>query len=1392
MKRLNLIFILILIINLAVSAQEPAARIAPTLTTIENSVYLFGGNGDAQYFNDLWEFSWDSLTESGTWTELNPGGDIPPARSEHTAINYENSLYILGGITAENVNDADQVIDLYQYSPATNQWTEIEFDTTNCPKRMNSHAMEVIGDKLYVSFRDQFWSFDLNNFIWQELQSPPQYDAGMWNFQWHNTAVYENKFFVTRGGGEMNGMVYVYDSDNDSWSTLTPNQQVLSKPNQTKEEEVFSPVWGAAAFSDGQYHYNIGGRRAADRVIIGNCYYYDLMSNIWQVMNCSIIRYHGAAAKIPNTGKAILVGGKNSNEVIVWEPEIFEPEPLQAQYQLTTTINPTHAADDGCKVDPSQGNYNYGTLVNIEETAAEGWVFDKWTGDASGTDARVDVIMNRNKNVVANFQPILMMSMNSPDPDNLCPPGGQPDTIEIATVNVFVDGVDWQLNGLTFTATGNAKNRYTEAYLEVNGKYYQGTIYEDDQGLINNIQFALDELIQEGTTLSLKFKYRIVIPYESENFKYAEALDEIKTLAVSTNVGDLNCLPVPVSARPGSKTPLTEFVSNTQTMANIWNISTDPEIPFITLHDAIADERTQNGHTIKLCPGYYHYEQAVLINKELHIYGSGYDKTFLEGKTSSFLSLDSDNIQIYGCSIENLFPENINWGSVFSFSPDIKNISIHNNKIFFQMNHFGDEKKHIVANSVDKLYIQYNQLVLRENGQNVAIQLYECNQVYLENNSFDLFDKGISTENCSTVSIRNNHFLNVNSGININKSHNFDLISNQFSTIEKPKYDINVLESETCNIKNNFSGDEELKIFASKLNFATISANTVINPEKNIKLNLHELKNSTITDHENLDLFIGDFCDEVTIQSNQCKEIYCQFFKNSTIKNNQIEDCKEYALCLYACKNVKVLSNQFKYIDKHGVEIIDCEEIEVKNNHFEEIKKSAIQVKNCRSELTWFKLNQNTIHHKPEAVAVLIFDVKGFVELYGNKILNANNGIYAFQLGSGKFTFNHLENNGTAIKTSSCGNIKISKNKVVNSYEVFTGINLSQTESDISENHFLQNNGTAVGLFDDSKTSIKNNNFIDNSQFDLYCDASIGEINCDSNYWGSSNGPLESKLSGNIAYSYWLDDGLSLVCDATEDTVQAVAGTNDSIEVFLNDFSGQITQVELVFQDDLGWITIEDSVSLSLNDTSFASYMLTYQIPEASESFSNKVMIFASSAEKTAIDSIYLLNYEPILASISIYPDSLTMLTGDTLQFSISPLDQNGNPFEGETDLIWSVSEGEMDSSGVFIAAEENGVVEIEVLDSVSRFSAITHISIVEDTSALDSLKINPDTITIAPGQYCQFSVSGFDVNGFSYPVECVWSASEGSIDSSGLYLTPEAAGTYLIQAQHLGSGLDV
>jgi uncharacterized repeat protein (TIGR02543 family) len=85
-----------------------------------------------------------------------------------------------------------------------------------------------------------------------------------------------------------------------------------------------------------------------------------------------------------------------------------------SQYSLTITVDPSAGGSVGAVPAPP---YYYGDVVTLTATASTGYIFDYWSGDASGSNPVTTVTMDGNKAVIAHFTHIEYALTVSIDPD---------------------------------------------------------------------------------------------------------------------------------------------------------------------------------------------------------------------------------------------------------------------------------------------------------------------------------------------------------------------------------------------------------------------------------------------------------------------------------------------------------------------------------------------------------------------------------------------------------------------------------------------------------------------------------------------------------------------------------------------------------------------------------------------------------------------------------------------------------------------------------------------------------------------------------------------------------------------------------------------------------------
>ena len=86
--------------------------------------------------------------------------------------------------------------------------------------------------------------------------------------------------------------------------------------------------------------------------------------------------------------------------IVLFSVKPWERTPSSETYTLTTVVSPSGAGS----VSPSGGEYEPGELVTLTASPASGYIFDYWSGAASGTTATTTVTMDSRKSVTANFE----------------------------------------------------------------------------------------------------------------------------------------------------------------------------------------------------------------------------------------------------------------------------------------------------------------------------------------------------------------------------------------------------------------------------------------------------------------------------------------------------------------------------------------------------------------------------------------------------------------------------------------------------------------------------------------------------------------------------------------------------------------------------------------------------------------------------------------------------------------------------------------------------------------------------------------------------------------------------------------------------------------------------
>lgn len=168
---------------------------------MQTKLYLFGGQVDETYFNDLVVFDLSSFRRPNShWEFLEPVGDLPPPLTNHTMVAYDNKLWVFGGETPKTISN-----DTYRYDPAQSEWSKVK-TTGEKPPPIQEHAsvvykhlMCVFGGKdIHNAYSNDVYFLNLLSLKWYKLprmkEGIPQERSG------HSLTLMKNEKLLIMGG----------------------------------------------------------------------------------------------------------------------------------------------------------------------------------------------------------------------------------------------------------------------------------------------------------------------------------------------------------------------------------------------------------------------------------------------------------------------------------------------------------------------------------------------------------------------------------------------------------------------------------------------------------------------------------------------------------------------------------------------------------------------------------------------------------------------------------------------------------------------------------------------------------------------------------------------------------------------------------------------------------------------------------------------------------------------------------------------------------------------------------------------------------------------------------------------------------------------------------------
>ncbi|MEZ4586460.1 MAG: hypothetical protein R2909_08690 [Gemmatimonadales bacterium] len=175
--------------------------------------------------------------------------------------------------------------------------------------------------------------------------------------------------------------------------------------------------------------------------------------------------------------------------------------------------------------------------------------------------------------------------------------------------------------------------------------------------------------------------------------------------------------------------------------------------------------------------------------------------------------------------------------------------------------------------------------------------------------------------------------------------------------------------------------------------------------------------------------------------------------------------------------------------------------------------------------------------------------------------------------------------------------------------------------------------------------------------------------------------------------------------------------------------------------------------------------------------------VVARHTNGTLADTSSVQILAPAVTKLTLTPGTVSMSVNGTQQFSTSANWSDG--VSRPVAVTYSATGGTISVNGLYRAGNAAGAFMVIATCSCGKAdtSAVTLIG--ASTASLVSLSITPSSATLQPGGNQQFAVIGQWSDGSSSPPQVVYSATGGSINSSGRYTAPQTTGSYLVVARH-------
>ncbi|KAG1749813.1 uncharacterized protein EDB91DRAFT_1327252 [Suillus paluster] len=239
--------------RVAMHGPAPAGRYGHAVTMVGTKFFVFGGQVDGEFLNDLWSFDLNTLRTQTAWELCQPVGAARPAqRTGHACVTYQDRIIMFGGTDGQyHYNDT------WSYDTNTRTWTELQC-IGFIPSPREGHAAAVVDDVIYifggrgVDGKDlgDLAAFKMSNQRWYMFQNMGPAPSGR---SGHAMASMGTRVFVLGGEsftptkGDDHGIIHVLDTKHIKY----PDSNKGPSTNKSDRKSSATPTPPGSALPNG-------------------------------------------------------------------------------------------------------------------------------------------------------------------------------------------------------------------------------------------------------------------------------------------------------------------------------------------------------------------------------------------------------------------------------------------------------------------------------------------------------------------------------------------------------------------------------------------------------------------------------------------------------------------------------------------------------------------------------------------------------------------------------------------------------------------------------------------------------------------------------------------------------------------------------------------------------------------------------------------------------------------------------------------------------------------------------------------------------------------------------------------------------------------------------------